>query len=279
MKPYNYIFIFFTLGIILSCSEYQEALKSEEIEPKYKVGSDLYEKGLETNKNKYLKKSIRLFEQILPQYQGKPQGQLIAFKIANAYYTIGDHIISSYKFKRFVSSYPNSTKVEEAYFKSAKSLYELSPRYSKDQKETRKAIDRLQSYINKYQNGKYFDQSNKLLAQLQDKLEKKRYEIAKQYHHRERYKAAIESFDNFLIEFPGADLKGNALFYKFESAYILAINSIPTKVKPRLKDALKTYERYMEEIENPNFKDKANEYKQDIENRLNLKDILNKENL
>lgn len=279
MKMYKYIFILFITALILSCSEYQKALKSEEIEPKYKVGNDLYEKGLETKKSKYLKKSIRLFEQILPQYKGKPQGQLIAFKIANAYYTIGDHIISSYKFKRFVSSYPNSTKVEEAYFKSAKSLYVLSPRFSLDQKETRKAIDRLQSYINKYQNGKYFDRANTLLAELQAKLEKKRYEIAKQYHHRERYKAAIESFDNFLIEFPGAKLKGKALFYKFESYYILAINSIPTKVEPRLKDALQVYEKYMEEIEDPQFENKAKEYKQDIEKRLNLKDIINKENL
>ena len=279
MRYLKFIFILLISGFILSCSEYQKALKSKEIEPKYKVGNDLYEQGLETKKNKYLKRSIRLFEQILPQYQGKPQGQLIAFKIANAYYTLGDNIISSYKFKRFVSSYPNSTKVEEAYFKSAKSLYELSPRYSKDQKDTHKAIDRLQSYINKYQDGKYYDQANALLAELQDKLEKKRYEIAKQYHHRERYKAAIESFDNFLIEFPGAKLKGKALFYKFESAYILAINSIPTKVNPRLKDALKVYERYMMEIENPQFQEKADEYKQDIENRLNLKDILNKENL
>jgi len=279
MKYSKYIFILLISGLILSCGEYQKALKSKEIEPKYKVGNDLYEKGMETEKSKYLKKSIRLFEQILPQYKGKPQGQLIAFKIANAYFTLGDHIVSSYKFKRFVSSYPNSTKVEEAYFKSAKSLYKLSPRYSKDQKETHKAIDRLQSYINKYQEGKYFDQSNQLLAELQDKLEKKRYEIAKQYHHRERYKAAIESFDNFLIEFPGAKLKGKALFYKFESMYILAINSIPTKVKPRLNDALKIYEKYMEEIENPQFEEKANEYRRDIENRLNLKNIINKENL
>lgn len=279
MRFLKYIFILFISAFILSCSEYQEALKSTEIEPKYKVGNEMYEKGLETNKNKYLKKAIRLFEQILPQYQGKPQGQLIAFKIANAYYTVGDNIVSSYKFKRFVSTYPNSTKVEEAYFKSAKSLYELSPRYSKDQKDTNKAIDRLQSYINKYQDGIYFERANDLLAKLQDKLEKKRYEIAKQYHHRERYKAAIESFDNFLIEFPGAKLKDQALFYKFESAYILAINSISTKVNPRLKDALKVYERYTEEIEEPQFIDKADEYKQDIENRLNLKDILNKENL
>ncbi len=262
----------------MSCSEYQKALKSKEIEPKYKVGSELYEKGLETKKDKYFKKSIRLFEQILPQYQGKPQGQLIAFKIANAYYKLGDHIVASYKFKRFVNSYPASTKVEEAFFKSAKSLYELSPRYSLDQKETRDAVDRLQSYINKYQDGKYFDKANQLLAELQDKLEKKRYEIAKQYHHRERYKAAIESFDNFLIDFPGAKLKEKALFYKFESAYLLAINSIPRKIKPRLEDALQVYEKYREAADEPSLIEKAKNYKKDIDNRLNLDKILKKEN-
>ena len=278
MKILKYTYVLLLLPLLFSCSEYQKALKSTEIEPKYKVGNDLYEKGIETGKNKYLKKSIRLFEQILPQYKGKPQGQLIAFKIANAYYTVGDHIIASYKFKRFVSSYANSTKAEEAFFKSAKSLYEISPRYSLDQQDTRKAIDRLQSYINKYQDGEYYDKANKLLSELQDKIERKRYEVAKQYHHRERYKAAIESFDNFLIDFPGAKLKDEALFYKFESAYLLAINSVPVKVKPRLQDALQVYEKYMNEIEEPSFIDKAEQYKVDIDNRLNFNNILNNDN-
>ena len=278
MRTLKYIFILSAVLLLFSCSEYQKALKSTEIEPKYKVGNDLYEKGIDTDKSKYLKKSIRLFEQILPQYKGKPQGQLIAFKIANAYYNVGDHIISSYKFKRFVTSYPNSTKVEEAFFKSAKSLYEMSPRYSLDQQDTRKAIDRLQSYINKYQDGKYFEKTNQLLSELQDKIEKKRYEVAKQYHHRERYKAAIESFDNFLLDFPGAKLKDEALFYKFESAYLLAINSVPIKIKPRLKDAKQVYEKYMNDVKNPSFKDKADKYKLDIDKRLNFDNILNNDN-
>lgn len=276
MKLGKSIFIVLFAVVLTSCSEYQKALKSEEVEPKYKVGNELYKKGLEVDKNKYLKRSIRLFEQILPQYQGKPQGQLIAFKIANAYYIIGDNIIASYKFKRFVNSYPDSPKFEEAFFKSAKSLYELSPRYSKDQSETTKAINKLQAYVNKFQNGQYYKEANELLSQLQFKLEKKRYEIAKQYHHREIYKAAIESFDNFLIEFPGTTLKDKALFYKFESAYLLAINSVPSKVKSRLKEAKAIYEKYIETIENPAFKDEANKYNRKIEAYLIPNKIKNK---
>jgi outer membrane protein assembly factor BamD len=276
MKLGKSIFIVLFAVVLTSCSEYQKALKSEEVEPKYKVGNELYKKGLEVDKNKYLKRSIRLFEQILPQYQGKPQGQLIAFKIANAYYIIGDNIIASYKFKRFVNSYPDSPKFEEAFFKSAKSLYELSPRYSKDQSETTKAINKLQAYVNKFQNGQYYEEANELLSQLQFKLEKKRYEIAKQYHHKEIYKAAIESFDNFLIEFPGTTLKDKALFYKFESAYLLAINSVPSKVKSRLKEAKAIYEKYIETIENPAFKDEANKYNRKIEAYLIPNKIKNK---
>ena len=37
--------------------------------------------------------------------------------------------------------------------------------------------------------------------------------------------------------------------------------------------------KYMKKIEDPQFENKAKEYKQDIEKRLNLKDIINKENL
>jgi len=254
-----------------SCSEYQKVLKEKEIQPKYEMAKELYDKGIETDKDKYLRKSIRLFEQIMPQYKGKPSGETVAYMNANAHYLIGDYFLSGYMMERFTKSYPNSQKVEEAFYKSAKSYYEVSPIYSKDQEDTRKALAKLQFYINTYPDGQYFETSNDMIQELSTKIERKYYEISKQYHHTERYKAAIQSFENYNLKFPGSKFREQAFYYRFESAYILAINSISALVPERLADAKTYYEdyiKYYSESESE-LAEQARIYAQDIEERTN----------
>ncbi|TBN04376.1 outer membrane protein assembly factor BamD [Hyunsoonleella flava] len=218
----------YVFGIIVfictlsSCSEYQKVLKSEDIALKFKTGDSLFQEG------KY-EKANRIFQQIVPKYKGKPQAQKLMYLYSKSFYEMKDYYVSGYQFERFVSSYPKSEKKEEAAFLSAKSYYMLSPRYSKDQKETRDAIEKLQEFINLYPNSQYVAEANTLVKELDFKLEKKAFEIAKQYDHISDYKASIRSFDNFIFEFPGSVLREDALFYRFDAAYELAINSIELK--------------------------------------------------
>ncbi len=261
--------IYIILGVILfsSCSEYQKVLKQKEIKPKFDLANRFYEEGLEDENKRKLVKSIKLYEQILPTLQGKPQAEIVQYNRANAHYVIEDFIISGYQFERFAKAYPSSQKLEEATFKSAKSYYNQSPRYSLDQKETQKAIDKLQYYIDQFTDGQYFDEANKYLQELRYKIEKKYYEIAKQYHHTMRYKAAIHDFDNYLVKYPGSAFKEKVYYYKFESAYLLAIDSFKYLMEERFDDAMVYYNEYIERYPQGEFVEQAKSYKEDIETR------------
>ena len=71
---------FYLLLIVItfsSCSEYQKALKSEDIAVKFKLGTELYDAG------KY-GKANRLFAQIVPGYRGKPQAEKLMFMYSNS---------------------------------------------------------------------------------------------------------------------------------------------------------------------------------------------------
>ena len=59
---------------------------------------------------------------------------------------------------------------------------------------------------------------------MNEKLEKKAYEIAKQYNTVMDYKAAMVALDNFVSDYPGTPFKEDALFYKYDSAYQIGIN-------------------------------------------------------
>jgi len=246
----NLFYLLATVSLFFSCSEYQKTLKSEDVSTKFQMGTDLYEAG------KYAKAN-RLFEQIVPKYRGKPQAEKLMYMHANAFYQMKDFYISGYQFENFEKSYPNSEKAEEASFLGAKSYYELSPVYSKEQNETVQALEKLQLFVNKYPNSQYLPQANTLIKELDYKLEKKAFEIAKQYNNiayfeSSDYEAAITAFNNFLIEYPGTTFREQAMYYRLDSAYRLGINSVKYRQQERLETAIayfKTFKRFYPESE------------------------------
>lgn len=250
------IYIFIIAITFSSCSEFQKAIKSEDIAVKFSMGTELYEAG------KY-RKALRLFEQIAPKYRGKPQAQKLMFMKAMAHYNVGDYYTSNYEMERFVNSYPESEKAEEIAFLGAKSYYHLPPVYSKEQKETVEAIEKVQTFINTYPNSTYLEEANKMVKELDFKLEKKAYEIAKQYHtlgpHNRDFEAAIKAFDNFILDYPGATHKEQAMFYRLDSAYNLAINSVERKKEERVKNAIAYYDTFKKRFANSEFIEKADE--------------------
>jgi outer membrane protein assembly factor BamD len=235
------------LGVFLmlvSCSEYQKVLKSTDTGEKYKLAEELYNQAIVEDSKKKFRKALRVLEQIVPEYRGKPQGEKLSFLYADTYYHLGDNQTAGYQFERFVASYPKSDKVEEATFKGARSYYFDSPSSNLDQEETVKAIGELQKYIDKYPNGEFLDQANDYTTELRVKLEKKAYDIAKQYHHTENYKSAIVVFDNFILDYPGSPFREAAFYYRFDSAYELAINSYQVLMEERLNTAKEYYSSY-----------------------------------
>ena len=258
----NYIYILLVAFSLYSCSEYQNVLKGEDIAAKFKLGTELYDAGKFTKAN-------RIFVQIVPKYRGKPQAQKLMYMYCNTFYETKDYFTSNYQMERFVEAYPKSEKVEEIGFLSAKSYYMLSPVYSKDQSETIIAIEKLQDFINKYPNSEYMSKASILVRELDYKLEKKAYNIALQYNitgpfHRD-YNSAISAFDSFLIEFPGSAFKEDALFYKFDSAYKLATNSVTRKESERVEKALNYYNSLLFVFPETKYSEQLKEMYQDLQ--------------
>ena len=244
-----------------SCSEYQKALKSDDIAVKYTMSTKMYDSG------KY-DKAIRLFEQISPSYKGKPQAEKLFYMYSQAYYKTKQYYLAGYQFENFASSYPKSEKHEEALFLGAKSYSKLSPVYSLDQSDTDKAVDKLQAFIDTYPNSTYLTEANVIMKELKYKVEKKAFENAKQYNTISDFKSAQIALDNFISDFPGTPFKEDALFYKLDSAYKLALNSVPQKMEERLNNAKAAYNGLMKFNSNSKYKTKAAEMLANIDNDL-----------
>ena len=249
MKKFLYIFVLLT--VLSSCSEYHKALKSEDIATKFKMGEDLFKEGKFSKANK-------LFAQIVPSYRGKPQAQKLMYLYSLSFYEMNDYYLAGYQCERFASSYPDSEKIEEISFTGAKSYYMLSPVYTKDQEDTTKAIEKLQEFINLYPNSSYAAEANTLVKELDYKLENKAFSIAKQYNHISDYEVSIKSFDNFIFDFPGSTLLEDALFYRFDSSFKLAENSINYKKQDRLETAKDYANGFIKRFANSKYIEEVN---------------------
>jgi outer membrane protein assembly factor BamD len=261
----KFIYILLVILSISSCSPYQRAMKSDDVEFKTEVFTQQIEK------KKYAK-AIRLFEQFASALRAKPQGETAFYNYAKALYNTKQYISAAYEFERFASSYPKSPLAEESAFYGAECYSRLSPKYSLDQVDTDKALSKIQVFVNKYPNSTFLPRANEIVKELSEKLELKAFEIAKQYNtigeFTRDYNAAIIALDNFVFNFPGSKYKEDALFYKYDAMYKLATNSIPSKKQERLISAKTYYQNLIKFKADTKYLEQSNKMLETLEEEL-----------
>jgi outer membrane protein assembly factor BamD len=265
----KFVFLVLISIAFVSCSEYQKVLNKGSISQQYKLAEQLYKEG------KY-NKALVLFEKVIPAFKAKPQMQRIQFMVAKANFETGNYDLAAYYFNRFINNYPKSSKIKEADFLIAQSYYKKSPKYSLDQKDTYKALDYLQSFLDKYPESEYEETINNQYKELTHKLDKKYFEIAKQLYTIEDFKSAIPALENYLNDHLGTPFKEEAHYYKFLSAYKLAENSIESKKEKRIKNALKYFDRFNKLFPQSKYLDKTETLAEKL--RLMLKNMENQNN-
>ena len=261
----KFLYILLATITLSSCSEYHKAIKSDDVEFKTKVFTQQIEK-------KKYSKAIRLFEQYASSYRGKPQAESAFFNYAKALYYTKQYITAAYQFESFASSYPKSATVEEAAFLGAESYSKVSPVYSLDQVDTDKALSKLQIFVNKYPNSQYLPKANEIVKELTEKLELKAFEIAKQYNtigeFTRDYNAAIKALDNFVYNYPGSKFKEDALFYRYDSMYKLALNSVSSKKQERLNMTKVYYQNLVKFKTDTKYLDTSNKMLETVDKEL-----------
>jgi len=249
---------------LVSCSEYQKVTKNPDIPAKIALAEKLYNEGK-------FGKAITLYEQIKNTSKGKVKNERIDYFYSDALFQKKRYLLSQYTLERFAKRYPKSEKAEQAAFNSIYSYYVETPIYSLDQTDTYEAITKIQKFIDTYPNSKYMKEANQYMKDLNTKLERKDFEIAKQQHDLEAYKSAIKNFDNFLLDYPGTTFKEEALFFKLKSAYLLGINSVEKKKEMRLKNALSIGKSILKHFPNSKYIEEINKMSSKATELLNSK--------
>lgn len=254
--------IFFLLLLLTSCSDYQKVVKGDNYEEKFLHANRMYDK-------ENYSKALALYEQIYQRYPNTDKGQVAYFRIAKSYYAEGDYYMAGYYFNQFSMRYPSSEKAEESLFMTAICSVKNSPNVSLDQEETELALNDLQLFVQRYPNSELIDSCNRTMDRLRYKLETKRFEAVQLYDKMQNNRAAVASAQSFLDDYPRSAFLNEAALIQYENAYKLAMNSVLSKKKERIENAMELFTKYAYLFEDENDLNKVQKYNENLEKELN----------
>lgn len=264
------LFLFIVFIGTAGCSDYNKALKSQDLNFKFETAKKYYDQ------KDYIRASP-LLEELLNLYRGTAKSQEVYYYYAMNHYGMEDFILAAYHFKNFSQTFPQSDKAEECSYLAAYCYYLDSPRYSLDQSSTNKAINELQLFINQHPGSNRVDTATVYIDRLRDKLERKSFEIGKQYLKIGDYKSAIFALENTLSDYPDTEFREEILFLQLRSNYLLAFNSVDYKKEERYdaaKMAYQTFVRWFPESEMRKDADRLNEkIEQDIKELITEEEL------
>ena len=197
----------------ISCkSQYELLLEGNDTEAKYKAAFKYYEEGK-------FSKAADLFENLSIITSGTERDDTVQYYWGLSNYAQRDFYTAETNFEHFLEHFPRSPFAEPAQFLRIDCLYKATLRYELDQTPTYNAITKISEYLTEHPTGANAQICYKMLAELNERLDKKAFENARLYYKMEDYKAAKVAFKNILKDDADNVFREDILYYTAMSSY------------------------------------------------------------
>ena len=103
----KYLSILLVVTLLVSCSEYQSILKSNDPELKYNKAVEYFEK-------EDFMRATTLFDEVARYYRGTERSELVLNYLARSYMGQKDYFTASEYYKTYVKTYPKGKFIIEA---------------------------------------------------------------------------------------------------------------------------------------------------------------------
>lgn len=214
-------------ALVPSCkSQYEALLDGNDVDAKYAAAFEYFNAG------KY-QKAAALFESMAVLTSGSERDDTVQYYWGLSNYRYQDYYTAETNFTRFLENFPRSPFAESARFFRLDCLYKSTYRYELDQVPTYNAITAISEFIVEYPDNPHIPVCNRMLLDLNERLDRKAYENARIYYKMEDYKAARVALKNVLKDDADNIYREEILYYTAMSSYKYAFLSVPSKQKER----------------------------------------------
>ncbi len=255
-------FLTICICFFASCNpKFQKVLKSNDLEYKLEKAKEYYNEENYSN-------AIPLFEELLIAYKGQRDLEDIYYSYAYSHYAQGDYTVAAFHFKKFISLYPSSEKVEDAAFRIAECYHNQSPKYNLDQTSTITAIDQYQRFADQFPKSEKIPQVNEAIDELRGKLKRKAFESAYLYYKIRDYNAASYAFESLIKEFPDSDRVEEAGYLIIKSRKLYADDSYDSKKLERYNKTIEAYENFIKKYPGSDYLTELNELYSEVKSLI-----------
>lgn len=126
--------------------------------------------------------------------------------------------------KRYISLYPTSKEAAYAYYIVGLSYYRQIPDVTRDQKDTRRAMEAMQELVDRYPKSEYVTDARTKIRLAREQLAGKEMQIGRFYLERKQYLAAIHRFRNVVEDYSNTNQVEEALYRLVEANYAIGLN-------------------------------------------------------
>jgi len=127
--------------------------------------------------------------------------------------------------KRYISLYPTSKEAAYAYYIIGLSYYRQIPDVTRDQKDTRRAMEAMQELIDRYPRSEYVADARTKIRLAREQLAGKEMQIGRFYEERKQYLAAIRRFRVVVEDYSNTNQVEEALYRLVETNYAIGLNT------------------------------------------------------
>ncbi|MBO4455273.1 MAG: outer membrane protein assembly factor BamD [Bacteroidales bacterium] len=227
MKQLRIIAAILLAAAAFSCkSSYETLLESTDAGAKYDAAFDYFNQG------KYAK-SAQLFESLVYLTNGTERDDTVQYYWGLSNYRAKDYYTAETNFDNFIKNFPGSPFAENAEFLRLDCLFRGTLRYELDQTPTYKCITAISEYLMNHPDTEYRSVCDRMMDDLEERLDRKAYENAYLYYKMEDYKAARVALRNVLKDDAENRYREDILFYTAMASYNYAQLSVKAKQKER----------------------------------------------
>lgn len=195
----------------------------EEVEFTDLPADQLYNEGLVLmNEGDYRTASLK-FEEVDRLHPHTEFGRKSQMMLAFTAYSRGQYPEAINAARRFIALHPNHEDAAYAQYLIGNSYYKQMPDVTRDQEETKKAMNAFEVLLEKYPDSQYAADARAKILATQDQLAGKQMEIGRYYLERNDNLAAVNRFRIVVEDYQQTRHVEEALFRLTESYYALGL--------------------------------------------------------
>lgn len=254
------------LGLLVSCGEYQQVLKSKDPELKY-------QKALAFFNDKQYVKSQTLLDDISSYYKGTERSEDILAYLARSYMGQKDYASATEYYQAYIRNYPKGRYIIEARFQVGHCYYLDAPDAKLDQTETKKGIEFFTQFVELYPDSPYAEQAYREMNELYDKLAYKEYLNAKLYYNLgtylgNNYLSAEITAKNALRTYPSKKYQEELGWLILQAKYQQMIHSFESKKQERARDTEDEYYSFITDFPDSKHRQAADRILKEVQRAL-----------